>query len=313
MSSEMNRRGFLAAAAGTGVALSAKPALAQEPKRYQAGVSPWPLCINTSTIRPTPFLDKIKIAAETGYDAIEVWINELEEYEEGGGDLKALGQQIKDMGLYVPNVIGLWGAMPEGEEAFEQSLEATRTRMRRCAAVGSEFVAAIPAPDREDFSPEWGVHCYKRLLEIGRNEYGLNVAFEFVGFFKGIHRLGQASAIALDVNDPGACLIADTFHLFRGDSGFKGIRHLDGDFIANFHWNDVPGDVPREEQGDEHRIYPGDGILPLTDVLKDLKTIGYRRTLSLEMFNRDHWAQDPKVVAETGLRKMRECIEKAGV
>ncbi len=313
MSANLNRRGFLAAAAGAGLALGASPAVAQNQTRYQQGASPWPLCLNSSTIRPTPFEDKIRIAAETGWDAIEPWINELEEYEKAGGNLKDLGKKIKDMGLFVPNIIGLWDSMPEGKEAFEASLPATRERMRRCAAVGSQYVAAIPAPDRENFDIAWGTHCYRRLLEIGRNEFGIIVAFEFVGFLKGIHRLGQASAIALDVNDPDACLISDTFHLFRGDSGYKGLRHLNGNFIANFHWNDVPGDVPREQQGDEHRIYPGDGILPLTDVLKDLKAINYRRTLSLELFNREHWKQDPKVVAETGLRKMRECIAKAEV
>lgn len=313
MDGSMNRRGFLGMAAGAGMMLAASPLGAEPEKRYQGGSSPWPLCLNSSTIRPTPLEDKIRIAAETGWDAIEPWINELEEFEKAGGNLKDLGKKIKDRGLFVPNIIGLWECMPEGEAAFEASLTATRERMRKAGAVGSQFVAAIPAPDRENFDIAWGTHCYRRLLQIGRDEFGIIVAFEFVGFLKGIHTLGQASAIALDTDDKDACLISDTFHLFRGNSGFNGVRHLSGDFIANFHWNDVPGDVPREQQGDEHRIYPGDGILPLTDVLKDLKAIGYRRTLSLETFNREHWKQDPKQVAETGLRKMRECIAKAGV
>ena len=320
MGGSLDRRGFLKTSAGAGLAGLAAPGLvvpgaAAAPKavRYQEGISPWPLAINTSTIRPAPLAEKIRVTAAAGWDAIELWINELEEYEKGGGDLKSLGAELLDRGLFVPNVIGLWNCMPEGEEAFEKSLEMTRQKMRMSAAVGSHYVAAIPAPDRADFDIKWGTSCYKRLVEIGRDEFGITVAFEFVGFFKGVYRLGQASAIGIDANDPDACLIADTFHLFRGDSGFKGVRHLDGEFIANFHWNDVPGDVPREEQGDAHRVYPGDGILPLTQLLKDLKAISYTRTLSLELFNRLHWEQEAKVVAETGLRKMRECIAAAEV
>ncbi len=314
MPSTMGRRGFLqSATAGAGLAVTASTAATAAPERYQEDVSPWPLAMNTSTIRPAPLKEKIRVTAEAGWDAIELWINDLEEHEKNGGDLKALGKEIRDRGMFVPNIIGLWNCMPEGEEAFEKSLEATRRRMRMSADVGSIYVAAIPAPDRPDFDIQWGTHCYRRLLEIGREEFGITVAFEFVGFLKGIYRLGQASAIALDADDYDTCLISDTFHLFRGGSGFKGVRHLDGDFIANFHWNDVPGDVPREEQSDEHRLYPGDGILPLTQLLKDLKTIGYRRTLSLELFNREHWKQDAKAVAETGLRKMRECIAAAEV
>ncbi len=300
----MDRRAFLRSGAGAGLALAASCTHAKPVARYQGGVSPWPIVLNTSTIRPASLRDKINAAAEAGYDGIEPWVEDLEKYEAEGGDLNALGRQIRDKGLFVPNVIGLWECMPAGEDAWQASLPATRNRMRMCAAIGSQHVAAIPAPDRADFDLKWGADRYRDLLQIGREEYGLVVAFEFVGFFKGVHRLGQACAVAVDACDADACLIADTFHLYRGGSGFDGLCHLDGAFIANFHWNDVPASPPREELGDQHRIYPGDGILPLRQVLESLKGIGYTGPLSLELFNREHWEQDPKVVAETGLRKI---------
>jgi len=313
----MDRRTFLTGAAAAAVgasAVAAEPSddTASRPaKTYQDGLSPWPIALNTSTIRPASLEDKLAAAVRTGYDAIELWVNELEEYEAGGGDLKDLASSIRDRGLFVPNVIGLWSCMPATEDEFEASLEATRNRMRMSAAAGSQHVAAIPAPDRPDFDLQWGTHCYRELLRIGRDEFGITVAFEFVGFFKGIHRLGQASAIALDADDPDACLIMDTFHLYRGGSGFEGIRHLDGDFIADFHWNDVPADPRRDQLGDEHRIYPGDGILPLERVLQHLKAIEYTGPLSLEMFKREHWEQKPEEVARTGLERIRECIARA--
>lgn len=314
MAAIMNRRGFLCAAAAGAGAVVTSGALAEAPvQRYQESVSPWPLALNASTIRPTPPLDKIRVAAETGWDAIELWISDLEQIESEGGNLKEVAKQIQDLGLFVPNIIGLWECMPSTPEAFDQSLQKTRERMRRAADIGSHFVAAIPSPDRPDFDLKWGAECYRRLLDIGRNDYGITVAFEFVGFLQGVHRLGQAAAIAIDADHPDACLICDTFHLYRGGSGFNGVRHLAPTLIANFHWNDMPADVPQFEGKDEHRIYPGEGVLPLTQVLQDLKTIGYTRTLSLELFRREHWEQEPKVVAETGLRKMRENIAAAGV
>lgn len=313
MSTRVSRRGFLQGAAGAGLLTVAASAQSQPSKRFQEGLSPWPLAINTSTIRPALLADKIRVAQETGWDAIELWINELEKHEEEGGDLKALGAEIKDRGLFVPNIIGLWDSMPATDEAFQQSLEVTRRRMRMSAAVGSQYVAAIPAPDREDFDLKWGAARYRDLLKIGREEFGITVAVEFVGFMKGVHRFGQAAAIAIDADDPHACIIADTFHLFRGGTGFNGLKLAGAPLLAHFHWNDVPGDVPREEQGDEHRIYPGDGILPLTQALKDLKGIGYAGALSLELFNREHWKLDPKTVAETGLQKMRASITAAEV
>ena len=150
----------------------------------------------------------------------------------------------------------------------------------------------------------------RRLLNEARNELaaeGATIGDCSLGMMVEV----PAAAIAIDAGDPDACLIADTFHLFRGGSGFDGLRHLSGSFIADFHWNDVPAAPPRTEQGDKHRIYPGDGILPLVKLLKDLRAIDYTGPLSLEMFNEEHYKQDPKLVAETGRRKMLDLIEAA--
>ena len=319
MSSDLSRRGFLASAAAVagGAALTATPAQAETQPvaapRFQEGISPWALSMNTSTIRPASLADKIRVTAEAGWDAIELWINDLEQHEKDGGNLKDLAKEIQDKGLFVVNVIGLWACMPATMEEFEASLPDTRERMRRMSDVGSKYAAAIPPSEVANYDLVQATAMYKRLLDIGRNDYNIVPAVEFVGFFKSLYRLGQATCIAVDANDAEARIIPDTYHLFRGGSGFEGIKHLDGNLIANFHWNDVPANVSPEGTGDETRIYPGDGALPLVQALKDLKAIGYQRTLSLELFNRAHWEMDPKVVAEEGLRKMRENIAAAGV
>jgi 2-keto-myo-inositol isomerase len=311
----MKRRNFIQATSLVGAAIASglSVSCAEQTKGYQNGKSPWPICLNTSTIRPIKLEEKINIAYKVGYDAIEPWIGDLEKYEEEGGSLKELGTIIKEKGLFVPNIIGLWDCMPMDDQEFKDSLPATRERMRMSAAIGSQHVAAIPVPDREDFDIETGIRRYKELLKIGREEFGIIVAFEFVGFFKGIHRFGEAAGIAIDTDDRDACLIMDTFHLYRGGSGFNGIKHINADFIADFHFNDVPSTTPKEELGDKDRIYPGDGILPLVQLLKDLNSINYRGPLSLEMFNREHWKRNPLEVANAGRKKIMDLIIKAGV
>ncbi len=311
----MNRRKFIQTTAIAGTALTAGVPISctNKNKGYQNGKSPWPICLNTSTIRPASLEEKINAASKAGYDAIEPWIGDLEKYEADGGNLEELGAKIKEKGMFVPNIIGLWDCMPMDEQAFKDSLPATRERMRKAAAIGSKHVAAIPVPDREDFNIETGVRRYKELLKIGRDEYGIIVAFEFVGFFKGINKFGEAAGIAIDVNDRDACLVMDTFHLYRGGSGFNGIRHISGDFIADFHWNDVSDATPKDKLGDKDRIYPGDGILPLVQLLKDLKSINYQGTISLELFNREYWKQNPLDVAKTGLSKIQKSITLANV
>lgn len=311
MADTLDRRTFLAASAAAATVVAAKPATASTTATYQDGTSPWPLVINASTIRPVPPMEKIAITAETGWDGIELWNNDLEQLEEEGHSLKDVAKRMEDLGIFVPNIIGLWDCMPPTEEAFVASLDATRERMRRAADIGAHYVAAVPSPDRADFDLAWGAACYRRLLEMGREDYGITVGCEFVGFLKGVHRLGQAAAIALDADDPEACLICDTFHLWRGGSGFRGIRHLDPRFIAIFHWNDVPEGLVRAEGKDADRVYPGEGQLPLHGLLRDLRDMGYERALSLELFRREHWESDPRQVAATGLQMMRENIAEA--
>ena len=41
-------------------------------------------CLNTSTIRPTPLLEKIRLAGQAGYSAIEPWNDEITAYLEQG-------------------------------------------------------------------------------------------------------------------------------------------------------------------------------------------------------------------------------------
>src|SRR5690606_7210948 len=140
-------------------------------KKYQEGVSPWPICLNTSTIRPSTLDQKITAAAKAGYDGMELWIQDLEEYEKNGGSVRDLGKRIADEGMFVIDVIGLWGCMAEPEEAWEKQQEENPNRMRQVAEVGSQHVAVLPLPDREIFNRRWATDRYRDLLVIGLEEY----------------------------------------------------------------------------------------------------------------------------------------------
>jgi sugar phosphate isomerase/epimerase len=305
MSNSMTRRDLLTLGGLAGAsALLGRRADAQ-PARMK-------VTLNSSTIRPAKLEDKVRIAAEAGYDGIELWDNELDEHQEAGGSLEDLAKRITDLGLFVPNIIGLWDSMPQDPDAWSASLEASKRRMDRAVRVGSLRIAAIPAPDRPDIDVLWAADRYRELIEAGES-IGITVAVEFVGFLQGIHTLGQAVAIALESHHPKACIVGDTFHLYRGGSMFGGIKRLQGSLLAVFHFNDAPADPPQFQQGDEHRIYPGDGILPLVELVRDLREIGFPGPLSLELFNRALWEKDALEVARVGREKIAAIMDEAGI
>ena len=47
-----------------------------------------------------------------------------------------------------------------------------------------------------------------------------------------------------------------------------GLRLLGGAAVQVFHMNDYPADPPREKITDAHRVYPGDGVAPIADILR---------------------------------------------
>lgn len=318
MNGSMDRRAFLYGAAAAAAGAHALPAAAVERgpvRRWQGDASPWPLALNTSVIRTASIEEKIAAAAGAGYDAVELWTDELEGYEREGGDLLALGRAIQEAGLFVANVNGLWNSMPPALAEFERMRETTSRRMRMAADVGARSAAALPTPDQPDYDLRQAAARYRDLLHMGREEYGLVIAFAFAldGPPEGVSRLGQAAHVALEADDPDACLVCDAFHLYRGGSGFHGLRGLHGGFLAVFHICDAPESPPRERLTDPDRVFPGDGILPLEQALRDLDAIGYSRALTLTLANPAHWEQDPAEVAETGLRKLRGLVTAAGV
>lgn len=310
MSDLMNRRQMLSRSAGgliaLGTGLQADAAGRERPQEEHR----WVIALNTSTIRPASLDEKVRAAEAGGYHGLELWSNELDEYANAGGSLEGFGRRLSDAGLQVPNIIGLWNCMPESDAERVAALDRVKRQLEQAAQVQAAHIAAVPTPDRPNIDLLWAAERYRELIEIGE-EYGVIPAVEFVGFFQGINRLGQATAIAIEADHPKACLVADTFHLYRGGSGFAGIRHLSGSFLACFHFNDAPATPPRVEQNDSHRVLPGDGVLPLAELLRDLQSIGFSGPLSLELFKRELWEQDPVEVAKLGMSKVREVIQRA--
>jgi 2-keto-myo-inositol isomerase len=49
----------------------------------------------------------------------------------------------------------------------------------------------------------------------------------------------------------------------------------------------------------------------LNQIFRTLKAIGFSGWLSVELFNKDYWAQDPLSVAKTALQKVKAAVHRA--
>ena len=286
---------------------------ATTPSEVSVGNKPFRFCLNTATIRGQKLgIEKeIEIAAKAGYDAIEPWVDTLQEYVKSGGKLSDLKKRIRDSGLTVEDAIGFPEWLAEDDSRRAQGLERAKREMDLVAQIGGKRFAAPPAGatdlPRIEFSK--AVERYRALLDAG-DQIGLVPQLELWGFSKNLNRLGECIGVAMETGHPKACVLADVFHLYKGGSDFRGLRLLSADAIQVLHMNDYPGEPARDKIDDSYRGYPGDGVAPLPELLTTLAHTGGQKVLSLELFSRKYWAMDPVEVAANGLTKMKSVAEK---
>jgi 2-keto-myo-inositol isomerase len=302
--------GGVPAAAAIGLAAGRlQPALADN--RQPAHDEPFGYCLNTSTLQgqKLDLVELVEIAAKAGYQAIEPWLSELDRYQKNGGNLKDLGQRIRDHGLTVPSSIAFFEWIVDDAGRRKKALEEARRGMEMVQQIGGCRIAAPPAgATRTNINLLQAAERYRVLLEIGE-QIGVVPEVEFWGFSRTLSRLGEAALVALESGHAQACILADVYHFYKGGSQISGLRLLNGTALHVVHCNDYPANPPRAAITDAQRVYPGDGVAPLTAILRSLRQIGFRGLLSLELFNRDYWKQDPRLVARTGLEKMRAAVQ----
>lgn len=251
--------------------------------------------------------EEIDLAARTGYDAIEPWISKLDQYQKSGKSLTDLKKRIEGHGLAVVGACAFFRWIVEDDQARTTGIEQMKREMDLVKQVGGDRIAATAAgaTDRrlDDF-PTLGER-YRTILEVGET-MGVIPQLEIWGKSKTLGCLADATAVAVSAGHPKSEFLLDVYHLYRGGSSFEALALLSGRSMTNFHVNDYPADPPRERAEDRDRVYPGDGIAPLSDILGTLRKIGFAGSLSFEVFNPTYWETgDPDRVARTGLQKMK--------
>ena len=276
---------------------------------------PFRYCLNTSTLRGhnLSLSELVDIAAGAGYEAIEPWIDEIEKFAAEGGDLRDLKSRINDLGITVESGIGFFEWIVADEDRRKKGFEDARHAMGLLARLGGKRVAAPPwgahGADAPPVNLLAAVDYYRDLCNLGE-QIGVAPQLEVWGFSKNLSRMGEAALILAECDHPDACILADVYHLYKGGSPVGSLGMFNGDMFKVFHVNDYPAIAP-ETIKDADRVFPGDGIAPLTSILRNLRHIGFEGVLSLELFNEDYYKQEPLTVAREGREKLRDVIMRA--
>jgi 2-keto-myo-inositol isomerase len=316
MGPTLTRRDVLkrgAVGAGATLALGGGPPDATAAAGARAGSFRY--CLNTALLRgyALGIVEQVELAGAAGYDGIEPWIADVLKYAGSGGSLPDLKRRIADLGLVVESAIGFapWIVEDAGERA--KGLDEARREMELVSQIGGKRIAAPPvgAVQGPAIPLSAVAERYRALLEAGA-EIGVVPQLEVWGFANNVSRVSEAAYAAIETRHPDACLLLDVYHLYKGGSGYEGLRQLSRQAVQVMHMNDYPA-IPRERIEDKDRVLPGAGVAPLAEALGILRANGCATALSIEIFNEGYWKQyEAKTLAALGLERMRLAVAARG-
>jgi sugar phosphate isomerase/epimerase len=266
--------------------------------------------LNTSTLRPFQLdvKQQIQVAAEAGYDGIELWMKDIEAFVQQGGTLKQLKAILADAGVALINAIAFIKWTDSDEEVRKGAITHAEREMSMLAELGCAGIAMPPFGKVDGVTLDEMAVRFAGMIELGR-KLGIEPILEFWGRAKKLSKLSEAVYVAMETGLPDVKILIDPFHMYTGGSDVNSLSYLDGRRIGVVHVNDYPANPLRETIADRDRVFPGDGVAPSAKFAELLAQNGYRGYLSLELFIDNYGGKSAVEVAAGGLEKIKKAYQ----
>lgn len=266
--------------------------------------------LNGATTMHASLETDIHVAGEAGYDLLEIWGAKLERYLETHttADLAALLRQHKVAPYSINSIehINLRTA---------KDYDGIKASCRRLSAIardiGCPYIVVVPSPLPAGVGKQQvhddAVAVLREMADIAA-PFGVRLAFEMLGQVEcSVNTLRDAWTIVKAVDRAELGLVLDTYHFYAGGSTLSSIMDLDPARLFIFHINDVePGE--RKTLTDAQRLLPGDGVIPLADICRGLRNIGYKHMVSIELFRPEYWEWDALRLAREAKSKTERIV-----
>jgi 2-keto-myo-inositol isomerase len=262
------------------------------------------LGFNGATTQSADLAIDIRITEQAGYDVIELRDDKLDQFLTSG-TLDDVRRMLREAGVeaWTINAISLIGV--GGAEGTARTVARCRQLSQYAQAIGCPWVLGVPGPTegRTDAQVLSDTAVMLREMADAAAEFGVGVAFEFMGFpWAAVRGVAGAWKVVQEANRPNLGIIVDTAHFYAGGSTLESLRTVDPARLVVLHINDVE-DVAKPDITDGHRLYPGEGVIPLQDILGAVGATGWDGVLSVELFREEYWRLDPLAVAREAKAK----------
>ena len=262
------------------------------------------LGFNGATTQTADLATDIRIAGEAGYTVVELRDDKLDQFLTHGSldDVRRMLHEA-NVTAWTINAISLIGV--GGAAGTERAVARCRQLSRYAQAIECPWVLGVPGPTegRTEAQVMSDTVAAVREMADAAAAFGVGLAFEFMGFpWAAIRDVAGAWAVVQQAGRPNLGIIVDTAHFYAGGSTLESIKNVDPERLVVLHINDVEN-VAKPDITDGHRLYPGDGVIPLQDILGAARARGWDGVLSVELFREEYWRQDPLAVARAAKAK----------
>lgn len=262
------------------------------------------IALNGATTMHADLQTDIKAAGEAGFELLEIWAAKLREFlkTHSSNDLKNL---LNEAGLKPYSINSIEHITFRNEEDYEKIKAECEELSQIAGEINCPYIVVVPGKLPENATKQEildkSVKVLNELADIAEKQ-NVSLAFEFLGQTDcSVQTLDFCGEIIEKVNRKSVGLVIDTFHFYAGNSTFEAIDKLNPEKLFIFHINDAEN-LPKENLTDAHRLYPGEGILPIKEIKTHFDKIGYDRMVSIEIFRPEYWNQDPFDVARKARR-----------
>lgn len=249
----------------------------------------------------------IRIAGKVGFDVLEITASKLDSYLQTR-TLADARRQLEAAKLKAHAINSIEKINFRDAAGRAEVLARTRQLSEYGKALECPWIIAVPGPAPEGTT--WQAirdntaTCLRAMSETAE-PYGVQIAFEFLGFpWCPVQTVAQAWEIVKTVNSPNVGMVIDTCHFYAGGSTLDSVKSIDAKKLAVFHINDVEA-MPKEKITDANRLFPGDGVIPLKEIIGAVRATRFDGVASVEIFRPEYWQRDPLSVAKEALQKSK--------
>lgn len=271
------------------------------------------ICFNQATTMKYSNLKKdLMLCEKYGYDLIEIRLDKLKDYL-NEFSIESLAHFFNNSKIKPYAFNALEFVTFRNEEDYKNIIKDMELLFRVGDKIGCRKVVVVPSFDIGDYTKTQIKEETSRVLNdlASRAEkYDFKLAFEFVGYPNcSVNTLSQAYDIVKEVNRDNVGFVIDCFHFHAMNSRIEDLLEIDAGKIFIFHINDSM-DMPTGWLRDRHRVWPGEGVINLEEIIKALKKIGYDKMASVELFNEEYWEWDIEKTIKTGKEKTEAVLKK---